>query len=45
MVGSRPFDNLLLVWLYAACEAMKDLDQLYAELGMSYETPHDGSDK
>jgi hypothetical protein len=27
--------------LYAACESIRDLDQLYAELGMADETPDD----
>jgi hypothetical protein len=27
--------------LYAACETVRELDQLYAELGMADETPDD----
>jgi len=27
--------------LYAACESMRDLDQLYSDLGMAEETPDD----
>jgi hypothetical protein len=27
--------------LYAACETVRDLDQLYADLGMADETPDD----
>ena len=27
--------------LYAACETVKDLDQLYSDLGMADETPDD----
>jgi hypothetical protein len=27
--------------LYAACETVRDLDQLYADLGMDDETPDD----
>ena len=29
--------------LYAACETVRDLDQLYADLGMKDETPEDAT--
>ena len=29
--------------LYAACETVRDFDQLYADLGKGDETPRDGS--
>jgi hypothetical protein len=30
--------------LYAACETVRDLDQLYADLGMAEEVPDDAMD-